>query len=78
MTPAMHAILVVAELQRAALNPEALRVVQPAKLGQLLGRERMFFNVEVALERYEQLSASNRLDEPKPLAGGSPGVGGAV
>ena len=62
----------------AGLNQEALRVVQPAKLGQILGRERMFFNVEVAVERYEQLGASNRLHEPKPLTGASPGVGGVA
>lgn len=62
----------------AGLNPEALKVVQHSKLGQTLGRERMFFNLEVAVERYEQLRASNRPHEPKPLAGASPGVGGAV
>jgi sulfate permease, SulP family len=42
----------------AALNPEALAVVQRSKLGPTLGRERMFFNVQAAVERYEQLGAS--------------------
>jgi len=36
----------------AALNPAALDVVHRAALGQLLGRERMFFNVHRAVETY--------------------------
>ena len=36
----------------AALNPEALAVVQRSKLGETLGRERMIFNVESAVEKY--------------------------
>lgn len=42
----------------AALNPEALAVVQRSTLGPTLGRERMFFNVQAAVERYEQLAVS--------------------
>jgi high affinity sulfate transporter 1 len=42
----------------AALNPEALAVVQRTTLGATLGRERMFFNVDAAVARYEQLGAS--------------------
>ena len=61
----------------AALNPEALKVVQRSKLGKALGRDRMFFNLEVAVERYEQLGASNRLDERKVSSAADPGVGGA-
>jgi hypothetical protein len=38
----------------AALNPEALAVMQRSKLGATLGRERMFFNLQAALERYER------------------------
>jgi sulfate permease, SulP family len=45
----------------AALNPEALAVVQRSKLGPTLGRERMFFNVQAAVERYEQLAAAGRV-----------------
>ena len=42
----------------AALNPEALAVVQRSTLGETLGRERMFFNLEAAVERYEKLGSS--------------------
>jgi sulfate permease, SulP family len=41
----------------ATLNPEALAVVQRSSLGPRLGRERMFFNVETAVEAYRQLGA---------------------
>jgi anti-anti-sigma factor len=33
----------------AALNPEALRVIERAPLGRTLGRERMFFNLDEAI-----------------------------
>jgi high affinity sulfate transporter 1 len=36
----------------AALSPEALRVVQASSLGTLLGRDRMFFTLSQAVERY--------------------------
>lgn len=36
----------------AALNPEALQVIQKAPLGKILGRERMFFNVEQAVSTW--------------------------
>jgi len=38
----------------AALNPEVLGVVQRSKLGEALGRDRMFFNVQMAVERFEK------------------------
>jgi SulP family sulfate permease len=38
----------------AALNPAALAMVQHSKLGELLGRERLFFNLQVAVEKYRQ------------------------
>ncbi|HTO50365.1 MAG TPA: SulP family inorganic anion transporter [Burkholderiales bacterium] len=41
----------------AALNPEALAVVQRSKLGETLGRERMVFNLETAVERFEKLGS---------------------
>lgn len=41
----------------AGLNPEALAVVQRSQLGQTLGRERMFFNVQAAVEAYEKRAA---------------------
>jgi sulfate permease, SulP family len=37
------------------LNPEVWRVVQNSELGQTLGRERTFFNLEAAVEKYEQM-----------------------
>jgi MFS superfamily sulfate permease-like transporter len=42
----------------AALNLDALAVVQRSKLGETLGRERMFLNRETAVERYEKLNPS--------------------
>jgi len=44
----------------AALNPEALRVVNNSRLGGVLGRERMFFNVQMAVARYEQLQLEKK------------------
>jgi len=40
------------ELWLARLNPAALDVVQRSSLGPLLGRDRMFFNVHLAVETY--------------------------
>ena len=36
----------------AALNPEPLKVIRRASLGEILGNERMFFNLEQAVETY--------------------------
>jgi hypothetical protein len=36
-----------------ALNPNALEVVERAPLGQALGHERMFLNLEQAVEAYQ-------------------------
>jgi MFS superfamily sulfate permease-like transporter len=36
----------------AALNPEPLRVVEQSALGEVLGRERMFFNLNQAVDSY--------------------------
>jgi hypothetical protein len=41
----------------ASLNPEVLKVVQQSPLGRTLGRERMFFTVQSAVQRYEQIAA---------------------
>jgi SulP family sulfate permease len=43
----------------AALNPEVLGMVQRSQLGATLGRERLIFNLQMAVERYE------RKGEPK-------------
>jgi sulfate permease, SulP family len=34
------------------LNPEVLWVIQRSSLGELLGRERMHFNLELAVAKY--------------------------
>jgi anti-anti-sigma regulatory factor len=41
-----------AVLWLVALNPEVLRMVQRSPLGETLGRERMLFNLQIAVERY--------------------------
>ena len=41
------------ELWLAALNPEVLRVVERAPLGKALGRERLFFTLQLAVERFQ-------------------------
>jgi MFS superfamily sulfate permease-like transporter len=38
----------------AALNPEVLEVVRRSKLGEALGPDRLFFNVQMAVDRYEK------------------------
>jgi sulfate permease, SulP family len=55
------------ELWLVGLNPEVLAMVQRSPLGQTLGRERMFFNLEMAVARYQRNeSASPRPEPPKP------------
>jgi sulfate permease, SulP family len=34
------------------LNPDVLSVIQRSPLGEILGRERMHFNLEVAIAKY--------------------------
>lgn len=48
----------------AALNPDVLAVVVRSPLGQTLGHERMCFNLQTAVEKYEQMSKS--VATPKP------------
>jgi MFS superfamily sulfate permease-like transporter len=43
----------------ASLNPEELQVVQQSSLGQTLGRPRMFFNLQGAVERYEDMAGAS-------------------
>ena len=40
------------------LNPEVLSVIQRSPLGNVLGRERMHFNLEVAVAQYLAGSAA--------------------
>ena len=42
------------ELWLAGLTPDVLAMVQRSPLGETLGRERMVFNLEVAVERYRR------------------------
>jgi high affinity sulfate transporter 1 len=46
----------------AALNPEPLRVIERSPLGAALGHERMFFNLEQAVEAYESLKRDDLAD----------------
>ena len=41
------------QLWLLALNPEVLRMVQRSPLGRTLGRERMLFNLQTAVECYQ-------------------------
>jgi anti-anti-sigma factor len=42
------------------LNPEVLRTVQNSELGETLGRERMFFNLERAVETFQRQLGENK------------------
>lgn len=44
----------------AALNPAVLAMVQRSPLGEILGRERMFFNLEHGVAKYQALSTVGR------------------
>ncbi|HSO83848.1 SulP family inorganic anion transporter [Thiocapsa sp.] len=48
-----------AVLWLVALNPEVLRMVQRSPLGKTLGRERMLFNLQIAVERYLSQTAQS-------------------
>ena len=45
----------------AGLNPTVLTAVQRSRLGETLGRGRMFFNLQAAVEGYEQLVAAGKI-----------------
>jgi anti-anti-sigma factor len=53
------------ELWLAALNPEVLAVVNNSRLGQVLGRERMFFNLETAVDEYQATRLSRATSQPQ-------------
>jgi sulfate permease, SulP family len=42
------------ELWLSALNPAVLGMVKHSRLGEVLGEQRMFFNVQTAVERYQR------------------------
>jgi len=48
----------------AALNPEVFATLSRSRIGQILGRDRMFLNVQSAVEHYEQLQ--NMQKPPSP------------
>ena len=48
----------------AALTPDVLTVVQRSRIGETLGRERMFFNLQMAVDKYERGRSSKAADEP--------------
>ena len=54
------------ELWLAAINPDVLTIVQRSPLGQTLGRQRMFFNLDKAVEAWLQLQDRPL---PKPAVG---------
>ena len=47
------------ELWVAALTPEVLELVNRSGLGSRLGRERMFFTLELAVERFQTVALSS-------------------
>src|SRR6476646_9390014 len=49
-----------ATLWLAALNPNVFAAVSRSKFGETLGRERMFFNLQAAVERYQTTPATAR------------------
>jgi MFS superfamily sulfate permease-like transporter len=54
----------------AALNPAVLAVVRHSKLGEVLGRDRLFFNLSLAVEKYRQTGPGPSGDQNKTLSPG--------
>jgi hypothetical protein len=48
-----------------ALNPSVLAVVQRSTLGTTLGRERMFFKLQTAVETYERSLSEQPAPSPR-------------
>ena len=44
----------------AGLNPEPLKIIRRAPLGKKLGNERMFFNLHLAVETYQESKSGNK------------------
>ena len=53
----------------AALNPSVLTTVSRSRIGQTLGRERMFFNVQTAVDRYEKVTIMQKRADTKTKTG---------
>ncbi|UCF27178.1 MAG: sodium-independent anion transporter, partial [Chloroflexota bacterium] len=43
------------ELWLTALNPEPLNIIRRSSLGEVMGDERLFFNMEQAVDAYQKL-----------------------
>jgi hypothetical protein len=50
-------------LSLAALNPEPLELIRNSTLGEVLGRQRMHFNLEEAVRIFQAESAKKGFDE---------------
>ena len=48
----------------AALNPDVLTVVKRSRIGKALGRDRMFFNRQTAVEHFERINSSSSVGQP--------------
>ena len=59
------------ELWLAALNPEVLAMVQRSRLGQTLGRERMFFSLQLAVEKWEATHERERQAQTQGVRAGA-------
>ena len=60
----------------ASLNGEVLEVVQQSPLGRTLGRDRMFFNLQRAVQHYETTIASAQAAHETRSVEGDPARGG--
>jgi MFS superfamily sulfate permease-like transporter len=47
----------------AALNPNVFTAVSRSRVGEILGQERMFLNLQAAVERYQQARTANKLGQ---------------
>ena len=50
-------------LWMVGLNPKVMEMVMRSPLGETLGRERMFFNLEMAVAKYQELKATERTSQ---------------
>jgi anti-anti-sigma regulatory factor len=46
------------QLWLVGLSPEVLTIIRRSSLGETLGRERLIVNLETAVQRYQNLSAT--------------------
>jgi hypothetical protein len=53
----------------AALNPSVFTTVSRSRIGQTMGRERMFFNVQTAVERFQKVTIIQKRADTKMKSG---------